>query len=556
MQSHARIGDSRAMGAFMVLACLWGLLLTAPDRAVAARPFRGPVHWSIVLCKFSDSPTPPHAADYYQQMIASQGTGGLDDYVGAVSYGSASLQGTVVKGWYTEAHTQATEAALGGAHRTQKYSDCLDAAAHDAHDPYTPPPGQLVAVITSPGIDLFGMPGVGSFLSDDVNLVGMSHEVGHGFGYNHSFSNDTTFQDATWSAPGEYDDPWDMMSAYNVFADPTSAFGGGGPGFNAHHIDEMGWMPRSRIFTAGSNGQSQSTITLAALNHPATSGYLMARVPFDPADLFHYYTVEFRRADGWDSGFPTDTVLIHEIKLNTSDNQYHTYLLRTLGTPDRTPIQSLNVNGVVISVGGVNAATNQATVTISSQIVGRCLQGYVWREGSASDHVCVSGATRSATAAQNAAGPSHRAGGGAYGPDTCNQGFVWRDAFANDHVCVSGAVRTQAAADNAQASNRVNPARITYGPNTCQQGYVWREADDSDYVCVGGAERSTVASENANRAAHRNPAGGPYGPNTCLNGYVWRDSFPGDQVCVTPARRTQVQNDSSQANARLAKPAA
>ena len=535
------------------LLCGLGLLSTS-GTADAARPFRGPVTWSIVLCKFSDSPTPAHDAAYYQSMIVTSGTGGLDDYVSAVSYGSASLAGTVVKGWYTEPHTQATEAALGGAQRTQKYSDCLNAAAHDAHNPYTPPPGQLVAVITSPGIDLFGMPGVGSFLSEDVNLVGMSHEVGHGFGYNHSFSNDMTFQDATWSAPGEYDDPWDMMSAYNVFADPTAAFGGGGPGFNAHHIDEMGWMPRSRILTVGANGQSQTTFTLAALNHPQAGGYLMARAPFDPGDLYHYYTVELRRVTGWDSGLPNDIVLIHEVKLNTSDNQYHTYLLRTLGTPDRAPVQSLNANGVVISIGAINAANNQATVTISTQITGRCLQGYVWREGSPADHVCVTGGTRSQAAADNAAAASRRAGGGAYGPDTCRQGFVWRDAFSNDHVCVTGATRSQAAADNAQASNRVNPARVTYGPNTCQQGYVWRQADDSDYACVSGQERSAVGAENASPAAHRNPGGGPYGPDTCLGGFVWRDAYPGDHICVTTGRRTQVRNDSNQAHSRLAKP--
>src|SRR5665213_1639147 len=44
-----------------------------------------------------------------------------------------------------------------------------------------------------------------------------------------------------------------------------------------------------------------------------------------------------------------------------------------------------------------------------------------------------------------------------FGADTCAQGFVWRDAFAGDHVCVSSATRSQAAADNALAAARRVP---------------------------------------------------------------------------------------------------
>ena len=545
----------RVLRALATISVATLVLLSAPGHA--ARPYRGPVIWSILLCKFSDSPVPKHDLAYYQSMFVTPATGGMDDYLKAISYGSADFSGTVVKGWYTINKTTAQESALGGNQRTQKFTDCLDAAAHDRSAPYTPPAGQLVAVITSPGIDLFGMPGVGSFLGEDVNLTGMSHEVGHGLGFNHSFSNDTSFQDASWSQPGEYDDPWDMMSAYNVFGDPGTKFGGGGPGFNAHHIDEMGWLPRPRIFTAGADGHASSTVTLAALNHPEASGYLIARVPFDPGDVFHYYTVEFRTTDGWDGGFPAPIVMIHEIKVNSSDNSYHTYLLRTLGTPDRAPVQSLNANGVTISIGNVDAASHQATVTIATQIVDRCLQGFVWREAFANDHVCVPPATRTQAAADNAQAATRRnPAGGPFGPDTCRQGLVWREASPTDHVCVPPATRSQAAADNAQAGNRINPARITYGPNTCKAGFVWREADASDFVCVSGGERTQVRTENGQPSLHRNPGGGPFGPDTCAQGFVWRDAFPGDHICVTPQRRSQVRGDNAQANSRLMKPSA
>jgi hypothetical protein len=84
-----------------------------------------------------------------------------------------------------------------------------------------------------------------------------------------------------------------------------------------------------------------------------------------------------------------------------------------------------------------------------------CIQGFVWRDGRAGDHVCVTPDVRSQTAAQNAAAAANKEpNGGPYGPNTCKQGFVWRDAWGGDQVCVVGSVRDQAAADNAAASSR------------------------------------------------------------------------------------------------------
>jgi len=70
--------------------------------------------------------------------------------------------------------------------------------------------------------------------------------------------------------------------------------------------------------------------------------------------------------------------------------------------------------------------------------------------------VCVTPATRSQAAADNAAAASLLCTA-AYGPDTCAQGYVWREAFTNDHVCVTPAVRSQVAADNADAPNHTWP---------------------------------------------------------------------------------------------------
>ena len=87
---------------------------TVSALAGQAHPYRGGVPWSIVLCRFSDSPTPPHDPAYYRDLIVNRGTGGLSDFIAGVSYGNSDLTPSVVKGWYVEPFTKAQEDALGG----------------------------------------------------------------------------------------------------------------------------------------------------------------------------------------------------------------------------------------------------------------------------------------------------------------------------------------------------------------------------------------------------------------------------------------------------------
>jgi hypothetical protein len=473
-------------------------------------------------------------------MTIVPGTKGLDDYIKAISYGKADLSGSVLHGWYTEAHTLAYEQALQD--RGQRVQDCRDAAKNSPTDPYVPPSGQRVYVLTSPGVDLAGWENTQAIGSDVTALPEIAHEFGHGVGLNHSWSNDVTWKDATWAGGGEYDNPWDLMSAANVYVDPIAVFGGGPPDLDAHHLDEMGWLPKSRVLTLGVDGILSRTVTLAALSHPEASGYLLARTPFDASDRFHYYTVEYRTPDGWDSGIPASIVMINEVQ--TNGGYYQTTLLRELGafagTGNGPPVQAINLNGVTITVQGKSG--DQATIEISTKFALLCAQGFVWREASAIDRVCVPPTTRTEASADNAAANSRHLPNST----TCVQGYVWREAYPGDVVCVTPATRAQARTDNANAYNRVNESLVTYGPNTCQNGYVWRDGDDSDYVCVSNEVRAQAWADNA-------AAGGRHvqGSDTCVQGYVWREAWPGDHVCVTPATRSQAQNDNSQATQRL-----
>ncbi len=499
-------------------------------------------------------------------MAFALGAGGAADFWDDISYGSINFAGSEVKGWYTMSASTADSIAHD---RGQRMNDCISAAAASS-DHYTTPAGRSVMMVTQSagvdptrpfdlGIDNFGGGGY-AYVPPQVNVGDMVHESGHGIGLNHSFSDDPVWRDADWAQIGEYDDPWDVMSFANTFTVPTTSYGDASVGMNAYHLDRMGWLGRSRIMTFGSDGNSaRRNVTIAALNHPEASGPMLVRVPFDPGDLNHYYTIEFRKKDGgnggWSAGIPANIVLIHEVKKGSVIGDLDTYysfllLQRSAVDPNRDPVQSVNANGVSISVVSINAATNQATVSIGSEIAGRCVMGYVWRGATPTDHVCVIPATRTETTAENAAAASRRAGSGAFGPDTCISGFVWRAAVVNDHVCVPVASRTRASQDNA-AADRTNPARIVYGPNTCTQGFVWREADDRDWVCVTPDVRTLTGNDNAQAPSRRAPGGGAYGPDTCIAGFVWRAAFPTDHVCVTPATRSQATSDNAAAASRL-----
>jgi hypothetical protein len=84
----------------------------------------------------------------------------------------------------------------------------------------------------------------------------------------------------------------------------------------------------------------------------------------------------------------------------------------------------------------------------------------------------------------------------------CLKGYVWRQAYPGDYVCVTPASRSQAAADDAAAVSRVAPGGGLFGTYTCKQGYVWRQVVPTDYVCVTPDVRAQAAYDNS-RAGDR-----------------------------------------------------
>ena len=315
------------------------------------------------------------------------GQGGMFDYWRDVSYGQLSVSGTVVKGWYTVPDTTVAEwnALARGAD--------IDACASMAKDDVDFSKFAGVVVLTNAtgfNEDLYGTPGPltiagksyaigGMVAEEDQPMRIIFHEAGHSLGLKHSRVHSRMTATSTQS---DYGDPWDVMSCDDPCLHGAVSYQGtGGPGLNVVQLTTAGWLPADRGFRSFDNSACrQSTVAMAALNHPEVPGFLEVRVPaaipisFGAMQLTttDYYAVELRSKDGWDAGIPADTTVIH---LHGQDD--YSYLVDTngvIGTYYRPPGIGQGAAGTeyvdtarnaYIAINTLDAAANTATVTVA-----------------------------------------------------------------------------------------------------------------------------------------------------------------------------------------------
>lgn len=535
--------------ATLITSCVVTLPAMAQDR-----PVRGKLGGAVYLCYYSGEDMPDKTPEYISDKFKTPGTGGAQDYFSDISNGLLDLSGLQIFGWYQLDKTLAETRAYGGGgdeDREQKLQDCLDKALAEGA-----PERDYKIVVTDPSHDAFGSPGQ-LFMGVDDDLGTFLHEFAHTLRLNHSHSDDPGACLIEWASVGEYDNAWDLMSYGSGFAPRHPQWGRTGPRLNAYHLDRLGWVPINKIYAFGAEGEREKTVTLTSLSRPNGAGYHMVRIPFDVNDPNQYFTIEYRQKETWDRDMPRHTVLIHEVKFvdrfpkcggrpPSENGGYRSYLLRGQDGA-RNPIQSVTRHGVSIELVQIDSVVGTAKVRVRSERPTYCMPGFVWRQATGDDRVCVRPDRRRDVAQETADAPSHTRSNG-----FCEDGYVWREAVAADRVCVRPNRRRIAKDENTLAkSRRLGGAAL--GPNTCKDGYVWRMADANDYVCTTPERRKSVAWENRNAFTRRDPQG-QFGADTCREGYVWRNAYPADRVCVDAASRTEAQQENSMVRERQRNP--
>lgn len=260
----------------------------------------GSQKFAILLCKFSDTEnvsSPP--VSFFEELIVKRGTGGLNDYWNDSSQGKIDLDGSEVFDWKVTDQTK-TDFLADRPGRWDKIVTAITTFPNVNIAKYAG-----VIAIYNVNVGDAGNSGNGVLAGpNDWNITFLAHETGHTFGLKHSFDQSSRLK-VWWSAPGEYYDKHDIMSAMNVYSGTHPGFNQYGPLLNAANLDRMGWLEAARTWTQPANNTTVATFELVSLGHREIPGYLAAKI----RNLY----IEFRTKDGWDGAIPRPAVLIHEM---------------------------------------------------------------------------------------------------------------------------------------------------------------------------------------------------------------------------------------------------
>lgn len=300
----------RTVRSFIVLLAAASFCL--PIRMLAGTQF-GSKPWVVLLVRFADSPSvTPHPRDWYQSLIGTNYPG-LDHYWRELSYGNVDLSGSLVAGWYNL--PQSRSYYLDGTGSLNFDRAIQDATAVADADVNFSTISGIIIMFNQPvngyaGFNYASVPftrdgitlpwGAAVIPSDVQSQSVIAHEMGHGFGFDHSTQ-------------------WDVMGGGQNTNPPVLLYGAVASHCNAYHKDILGWIPGDRkvVVLPGTN----QTVALERLASPATTNALVVYVPISSsgaASLF--YTIEARRPAGYDVGsLPDDSVIIHRVDATLSD---------------------------------------------------------------------------------------------------------------------------------------------------------------------------------------------------------------------------------------------
>jgi len=253
--------------------------------------------WAVILCKFTDGNDEPFPKQYYKDLFTTSDNGSpwnMIRYFADYSHGTLDLTGTEVFGWYqldksvddyNALESQARDALINWA-RAAAVAHGVDLA-----------PFFSTVVCTNRWQDIGASPSLSGVVAQGPLTPfpgGLGHEMGHVYGLMHSRRDGSDV---------DYQDPWDIMSAFTDYATPDAEFTLVGPGLNAWNMRSRGWLDESRVWQ-GAGSSVDETITLRPLVRRDLSGFLAAELPGG-------YLIEFRVREGWDGAIPRAAVLVH-----------------------------------------------------------------------------------------------------------------------------------------------------------------------------------------------------------------------------------------------------
>lgn len=365
----------------------------------ALGPTTSSYNWLVVKCQLSDVPAIPAGLDLnIQQFVGIGGAnyGNIVDYFHDVSYNRASVLSTTFVDWVKAPISTANLAngplasAVPG--RQNRVVTCLNAIPNDQAPDLDNFYGVVVVnnAVQDGGACYVGQKNLvikGKthklaclwFDPNSLKTEFAAHEYAHGLGMTHSFND---IGSACGGAPGEYCDPWDIMSAQGTYQFVDRNFltaggpSGGGPGVNAANLIDRAWLPSDNQRRFQFEGDAEQIFTIRALSRPRPGAAMAVIVETgDPRPFEGIFSVEYRQGEGWDRGFATD--LNTPTKVRESGGVVLVHQYRPVGGPTSTlvtgpfggamqPCDTLVLgNGArYVTVKDFNTAEGTATVAI------------------------------------------------------------------------------------------------------------------------------------------------------------------------------------------------
>ena len=283
----------RVAASAAALACAVLGAVALPAAPAAASPIRNATPWSVLLCKYCDTPAEPQTAVSLRQVAHATGSAPAGwRTTSPTSPADGCLAGSVVRGWYTMPYTlaQARPRPVGPRTRTawtprrpratrcrpatvswSSLNDAIDSGAAGDRVLLDPAPGTWASPRTrccTATASATRSPTTPTYQNGPGPARRVRRPVGR-----------------------------DQRHAHLRLRHGAVRHQRGRP--QRYHRDKLGWLAKNRVFTFGRGRRRLGTLTLARLEMPAAGGPQLIRIPFDPADPFHYYTVELRRKLGW-----------------------------------------------------------------------------------------------------------------------------------------------------------------------------------------------------------------------------------------------------------------